>query len=46
MPNDFRTDVYQDHSAPDSPQSEANWLDSVVDVLIASVVLVEETDEV
>ncbi|MCF3132456.1 hypothetical protein [Streptomyces olivochromogenes] len=46
MPDDFRMDVYQGHSAPDSPQYEANRLDSAADVLIASAVLVEETDEV
>jgi hypothetical protein len=46
MTDNMRTDVYQDHPTPDTPQQELAALDSAVDILIATASLAENTDQV
>ncbi len=44
--NSLRTDVYQDNSEPDVPQTSLARMDSAVDVMIAAAQLAADTDVV
>lgn len=46
MADGFRTDVYQDHPAPDAPAREQARLDSAADLIIAVATAAELSDEI